>query len=72
MWVGFMTLEYVNDIPWAPQIKWEYSFIIHTFKVNLEIWVELYSQHYEQEVLFTPMNICKNIVHSNIIPFDYY
>ena len=41
MWVGSMTMEYVNYIPWAPQINWEYSFTIHTFKLNLEIWVDL-------------------------------
>ena len=43
-------------------------FTIHTFKLNLEIWVEVYSQHYAQELLFT-LGICKgNIVQPSIIP----
>ena len=43
MWVGSMTPEYVTYIVWATQTNWEYSFTIHTFMLNLEIWVELYS-----------------------------
>ena len=38
-----MTLEYVIYILGAFWTKWEYSFIINTFKLNLEIWVELNS-----------------------------
>ena len=39
-----MTLEYVNYILWVPRTNCEYLFNIHTFRVNLEIWVELYSR----------------------------
>ena len=45
MWVGSMTLEYVNYILWASQTNWEYLFTSHTFGLNLEFWVELYSRH---------------------------
>jgi hypothetical protein len=53
MWVGSMTLEYVK-YSMSPQSKWEYSFIVHTFRFNLEIWVELESGHYAQKLLFIP------------------
>ena len=53
IWTWFLTwqwsdlpVEYVNQIPWTPQTNREYSFIIHTFRLNLEIRVELYSRHY--------------------------
>ena len=36
MWVGFMTLEYVNYILRGPQTKQEYALTIHTFKLTLE------------------------------------
>jgi hypothetical protein len=49
--------------------------MIHTFKVNLEIWVEFNSQHYVQEslfipvifkiILFIPLLFHENIIHSN-------
>ena len=73
MWVGSTTLEYVNYILWAPYINYKYSFIIHTFKLNLEFWVELYSGHYAQELLFIPRILVGNIVHPSIIyPCNYY
>ena len=41
MWVGSMTLEYVNYTLWASQADWDYLFIIDTFRLKLEIWVIL-------------------------------
>lgn len=78
MWVGSMTLEYVNYIQWAPRTKWEYLWTFHTFKLNLEFWVELYSGHYAHELLFIPIILAQNtnssqylfsriIIHSNTI-----
>ena len=32
-----MTLEYVNYILWVPRTNREYLFIIHMFRLNLEI-----------------------------------
>lgn len=66
-----MTLDYVNYIPWS-RTKWEYSFTIHKFVINLEIWRELYSWHYVQESLFTLVLFAGNIGHPNIIPYKYY
>jgi hypothetical protein len=40
--------------------KLEYLFTIHTLW-HLEIWVELYSQHYSQESLFIPIFFIENI-----------
>ena len=39
----------------GPQTNEKYSFTIHTFKLKLESWMELYSQHYAQESLFIPI-----------------
>ena len=36
-----MTLEYVNYIMWATRTNQEYMFIIHAFRLNLGICVEL-------------------------------
>jgi hypothetical protein len=62
---GANLVEYVTYNPWASCTKWEYMFIIHTFRLNLEIWVRLYSWHYAQvycssqeycqETLFIPL-----------------
>ena len=38
----------------GPLNKWDYSSTIHIFKLNLEIWVELYSWYYSQKLLFIP------------------
>ena len=35
MWVGSMTLGYVNDVSWTPQTNWGYSFTIHTSELNI-------------------------------------
>ena len=72
MRVNSMALEYVNYIQWTPQTKWEDSFTIHTYMLNLEIWVELYSQQYVHEMMFIPRIFVGNIIHPNIIPCNYY
>ena len=33
--------------PWVPRTNWEYLLIIHIFRLNLEMWVELNSWHYQ-------------------------
>ena len=63
-----MTLEYVNYILWGPWQNQEYPFIIHTFKMNMETWVELYSQHYAHELLFISRIFVGDTIHHNIIP----
>lgn len=50
------------------QTKWEYSFIIHTFKLNLEIRVELYARHSAQDLLYILIIFARYNVHPNIIP----
>ena len=62
MWVGSMTLEYVNYAMRAPRTN---SFTMLTFidKLNLEIKVEVYPWHY----YCYPTNIFKNIILPNII-----
>ena len=62
---GVNLVEYVNYSLWTSCTKWECLFIIHTFRLKLEIWVELYSWHYAQvycssqeycqETLFIPL-----------------
>ena len=52
----------------GPRSQWEYSFIVNTFKLNLEIWVELESGHYAQELLFIPRILSRNNIHPSIIP----
>ena len=49
-----------------PQTKWLF-FIIHTFKSNLEIWVELYSWHHALKPRFILVLSPKIIIHNNII-----
>jgi hypothetical protein len=61
---------YVNYIMWVPRTNWE--FIIHTFRLNLEIWVELCSRNYAQELLFIPRIFTQNIVHPSIVPFSIH
>ena len=61
-----MTVEYVDYIPRAPWTKWEWFFTIHTYKLHLEIWVELCSRYYAQKSLFIPVTFPK-IIHSNTI-----
>lgn len=36
MWVSFIILEYVKCIMWATRTNYEYSFIVHTFKLNFK------------------------------------
>jgi hypothetical protein len=60
MWVGSMTLEYVNYIQRAPQTKWEYLWTFHTFKLKLEFQLELYSGNYSHELLIIPILILLN------------
>jgi hypothetical protein len=51
----------------------EYSFIIFTFKLNFQIWVQLYPQHYVQESLFILVtfagDICSSHYHSLTLLF---
>ena len=70
--LGSVTLEYVNYIMWASQTKFGILFTIHTFHLNLEIWVELYSRHYAQELPFIPWTFARNIVQPNVIPYNHY
>ena len=35
MWVGYMTMEYVNQFHGALKQSKEYSFLIHTFRLTL-------------------------------------
>lgn len=51
---GFHELEYVNYIKCASRRKLKYLFTIHTFRLDLDNWVELYSQHYAEDLLFIP------------------
>ena len=38
MWVGSMTHEYVDYIPWVPWTNCKFFFIIHIFGLSLVIW----------------------------------
>ena len=60
-----MILEYVDYCFVGPRTRWEYSFNICTFRLSLEIWVKLYSQHYVQELLLIPILFLEITVHSN-------
>lgn len=64
MWVCCMTLYYINYIAWAPPKNYEYLFNIHTFKLNLKFWVELYSRHCSQENLFVIVLVIEHSLHS--------
>lgn len=73
MWVGSMTLEYINLIMWVPWTKQDYLFIIHTFRPTLEnlggailptlfTWITVHpSKTWFIRVLFI-----KSIIHSKI------
>ena len=67
MWVCCMTLYYINYIAWAPPKNYEYLFNIHTFKLNLKFWVELYSP-----ALCVGINIYPWNIHKENCPSQYY
>ena len=46
-------------------------FIDYKFKLNLEIWVELYSRHYAQDSLFIPILFIYITINSNIVTKKY-
>ena len=48
LWVGSMTLEYVNYVMWAPRTN---SFTMHTFLLNLEIRAEVYPYYTPTELV---------------------
>ena len=62
-----MTLEYDNYIRWAPWTNVECLFSMDTFRLNLEIWVDI-------DPGTMRMNYCssheysQNIIHPTIIP----
>ena len=67
MWVGFMTLEYVNYVLWAPQTKQVYLFTIHTFRLTLE-----YLGGVILPPLFTIIIIHPGTIHMRNYSFRYY
>ena len=48
-WPWNMSIILCGSFVWT---SWEYSFTIHEFRLNLEVWVELYSRHSTHELLF--------------------
>ena len=74
MWVGWLVMW-----PWNMSIilcgsffrtSSEYSFTIHEFRLNLEVWVEIYSRQFSHELWFIPIIYIYSINSKTLIEYD--